>query len=137
MSSWFDLPASTWGCEESWPKTPSTIVNTTSPCSSVTTLVFPNPEPTAHQPPPRKPPPLFEFIPSTIISKPHEPLQFKHTEGIYKFLFHFQNKLLVKANREHAIQHWYFCHYNNCVYHNNCYAQTSRIAQIDRFLACN
>ena len=88
MSSWFDLPASTWGCEESWPETPSTVIDTTSPCSSVTTLVL-DPEPTNNQPPPRKPPPVFEFIPSTIISKPHKPLQFKHAEGLYKFLFHF------------------------------------------------
>ena len=118
MSSWFDLPASTYGCKESWPKTPSTIVNTTSPCSSVTTLVF-NPELTKSQPPPRKPPPIFKFIPGIIISKPHKPLQFKHTEGIYKFLFHFQNKLSVKADHDQAIQHWYFCHYHNCLYHNN------------------
>ena len=118
MSSWFDLPTSTWGCEESWPETPSTIVDTTSPCSSVTTLVL-DPEQTSNQPPPRKPPPIFEFAPSTIVSKPHKPLRFKHAEGIYKFLFHFQNKLSVKADRQHAIEHWYFCWFDNCPYHDN------------------
>ena len=118
MSSWFDLPASTWGCEESWPETPSTVVDTTSPCSSVTTLVL-DPEQTDNQPPPRKLPPVFEFIPGTIISKPHEPLQFKHAENIYRFLFHFQNKLSVKADHQHAIKHWYFCRLNNCPYHDN------------------
>ena len=118
MSSWFDLPASTWGCEESWPETPSTVVDITSPCSSVTTLIL-DPEPTDNQPPPRKPPPVFEFIPGTIISKPNEPLRFKHAEGIYKFLFRFQNKLSVEADQRHAIQHWFYCRFDYCPYHDN------------------
>ena len=118
MSSWFDLPASTWGCKESWPETPSTVVDTTSPCSSVTTLVL-DPAPTNDQPPPRKPPPVFELIPETIISKPHEPLRFKHAENLYKFFFCFQNKLSIKADHQHAIEHWYFCRFDNCPYHDN------------------
>ena len=118
MSSWFDLPASTWGCEESWPETPSTVVDTTSPCSSVTTLVL-DPGPTSNQPLPREPPPVFEFIPGTIISKPHEPLRFKHAENIYKFLFRFQNKLSVKADHQHALLHWFYCRLDYCPYHDN------------------
>ena len=118
MSSWFDLPASTWGCEESWPETPSTVVDTTSPCSSVTTLVL-DLEPTNSQPPPRKPPPVFEFVPGTIISKPHEPLRFKHAENLYKFLFRFQNKLSVEADHQHAILHWFYCRLDYCPYHDN------------------
>ena len=118
MSSWFDLPTSTWGCEESWPKTPSTVVDTTSPCSSITTLIL-DPKLTVYQPLPRKLPPIFEFIPGTIVSKPNELLQFKHTKGLYKFFFCFQNKLLIKADHKHAIQHWYFYHYDTCPYHNN------------------
>ena len=86
MSSWFDLPASTWGCEESWPETSSTIVDTTSPCSSVTTLVL-DLKQTNNQLPLRKPPPVFKFIPGKIISKPHELLWIKHAEELYKFLF--------------------------------------------------
>ena len=118
MSSWFDLPASTWGCEESWPETPSTVVDITSPCSSVTTLVL-DLEPTNSQPPPRRPPPVFEFIPGTIVSKPHKPLRFKHAENIYKFLFRFQNKLSIAADRQHTLLHWFYCRLDYCPYHDN------------------
>ena len=50
---------------------------------------------------------------------PHEPLQFKDAENLYKFFFQFQNKLSIKADYEYTIQHWYFCRYDNCPYHNN------------------
>ena len=101
--------------EKSWPKTPTTIINTTSPCSSITTLVL--------NTPPRSPPPhkkklcVFKFIPSMIMSAPGQPLHFKHAKGIYQFLFHFKNKLSIQDCHDHAIQHWYFCKLHNCPYH--------------------
>ena len=103
MFNWFDLPFTTWGYEENWPETPSTVVNTTSPCSSITTLVLDQPK--SLLPPPKKKRPIFEFIPGTIISAPDEPLRSKDTEEIYQFLLRFQNKLLVKETHQHAIEH--------------------------------
>ena len=115
MSNWFDLPPATWGYKENWPKTPTTAVDTTSPCSSVTTLVLDQPQKLPL--PPKKKHRMFEFIPGTIISAPNKPLRFKHAEGLYQFLFRFQNKLSVKETHQHAIEHWFYCKLCNCPYH--------------------
>ena len=105
MSDWFDLPPATWNYEESWPKTPTTTVDTTSPCFSfsVTTLVLDQPKSLPLLP--KKKHPIFKFTSGTIISAPEEPLCFKYAEGIYQFLFRFQNKLLIKETYQHAIKH--------------------------------
>ena len=115
MSNWFDLPPATWGYKENWPETPTTAVGTTSPCSSVTTLVLDQPQ--KLPPPPKKKHPVFEFVPGTIISNPGKPLRFKHAEGLYQFYFRFQNKLSVKETHQHAIEHWFYCKLHNCPYH--------------------